>query len=452
MLIRDKIILIFTGIVICILSLFSFYVYYFYSIYREQEFQVRLNNKARIFANVLISRDRLHDNLFKSIAKTDLLTLVDEKVLFMNEKKNIVYSNRETTDTAFYRQLTEKFEPDSTLSYDRDKSEGTGIIYLTQEGDTYYVFASGYDVLGGTKLNILKMILVVGNLMGCIVTVISAYFFSGRLIKPIKKMVLDVNAISEKNLDKSIDEGNGNDEFAMLSMTFNRMLFRLRKAFDAQKSFIAHSSHQLRTPLTNLLGTMQTSLAYDKSFPEMRASMESGVEELKYLIELTNNLLALTKAEEVSISLKEDDLDLIVLQAREQALKKFSGRKVICDISQSENIESSYPINCNKSLMATAIYNILDNALKYSDGEVKVKLERHEKNYIVTVTDKGPGIPEKDISRVFGPLVRGTNIKHVPGFGIGLALTEKIVHLHGGTVQLRNLDKHGLEAEIVLQA
>jgi signal transduction histidine kinase len=451
MLIRDKIIWIFTAIVVCILSLFSIYVFYFYSLYREQNFNLRLVNKAKVFGNVLIARNKLNDELFKNIVRNDLVTIVEEEIVVMNTNKKILYSNQAQTDTVFYKSLIAPMLTKKTFRFTEGKNEGAGHIYKNGDGKTYYIFVSGYDSLGEEKFGVLKWILAIGNLIALFITVVSAYFFSGRLLRPIKNMVLDVNSISESNLGKKLDEGNSKDEFAMLSITFNSMLTRLSKAFETQKSFIAHSSHQLRTPLANVLGTLQTSITYDKNLPEMKTSMESAVEELKHLIELSNNLLNLSKAENPAVNFRDEDLDLVLFQAHEQAVKKYPGRTITCNIDQSEDTDDSYLFSCNKTLLETALFNLIDNAVKYSDDKVVVSLAKLDKKYSIKILDSGEGIPPSELTEIFNPMHRGTNVKNVPGFGIGLALTDKIVALHNGKVSIKNKQtEQGIEAEVLL--
>ena len=101
------------------------------------------------------------------------------------------------------------------------------------------------------------------------------------MLKPISRIVDEVEQITATHLHKRVNEGNRQDEIAQLAMTFNQMLFRLEDAFVSQRSFVSHASHELRTPLTNTLGTLETSLRYDQNPTDWRDSMEVAVDELK---------------------------------------------------------------------------------------------------------------------------------------------------------------------------
>lgn len=438
MLIRDKIILLFTGIVTLILCSFSFFVYYFYSLHREHAFYNRLLGKAQVSQNILISRKYLNDVFFKSIAKIDLLTIVDEQISFFDRGKNLIYSNKDSIDIPFFQGFIPGLKKNTVKKYKHAKHEGAGLIFVDKDKNQYYIFASGYDELGFGNLEKLKMLLITGNVAGFLITLFLAAYFSSRFLRPLSIMVEKVNTITGNNINSRIDEGNKKDEIAKLAITFNAMLDRLKYTLDNQKYFVSTASHQLRTPLANMLGTLETSLTYDTDIAEIKKSMESSIEELKYLIELTNNLLSIAKTDMHSIALKQCYLDVIVLNVQNLIHKKYKKRVLKMDMVSESNQEPDFTFIGNETLLITAFYNMVDNAFKYSEKEVAIKLAQHHSGFFITIIDQGRGIPENGMKYIFETMYRASNTSDIHGYGIGLSIAEKIIKLHKGEINIQN--------------
>jgi signal transduction histidine kinase len=435
MLIRNRLSLIFTLLTMAIQVTLSLLVWYFYSLYRQEEFYSRLEGKARMAGRVLISRRHLHDDFFKNMVRTDLLTIVEEQISIYDNQHNLVFTNRTLDSSDFYKEKIPLLDS-SSLSEFRNGHLESIVLPYRDRGQQFYIYASGYDRIGFNKLETLQQILLLANLLGFSLTVLAGWYFSGRVLKPISDIVEEVEQITAVDLHKRVNERNRRDEIAQLAMTFNRMLFRLEEAFVSQQSFVSHASHELRTPLTNTLGTLQTSLRYDQNPADWRESMEVAVEELKKVISLTNSLLGLAKVADATLSLTAVQVDDCLLTAIEHVQARYPGRSLPLQFTTSE--EETFTTIGNATLLTTAFLNVLDNACKYSDEAVSVLLESKETQIVVTITDRGRGIKDTDATRILHPLYRGSNSEGIPGHGIGLAVTQKIVDLHQGTLRVES--------------
>ncbi|RYF45666.1 MAG: HAMP domain-containing protein, partial [Cytophagaceae bacterium] len=302
MLIRNRLTIIFTLLATAIQLTLSLLVWYFYSLYRQEEFYSRLEGKARITGRVLISRRHLHDDFFKNMVRTDLLTIVEEQISVYDQNRKLVFTNRMLKEPDYYKDKLPLMTTDSLVEFKSGHIESIVIPYRDR-GQLFYIFASGYDRMGLTKLGTLQQILVLANLLGFALIVLAGWYFSGRVLRPISQIVDEVEQITATHLHKRVNEGNRRDEIAQLAITFNQMLFRLEDAFVSQRSFVAHASHELRTPLTNMLGTLETSLRYDHNPADWRDSMEIAVDELKKVIALTNGLLGLANVNGGAVAL-----------------------------------------------------------------------------------------------------------------------------------------------------
>ncbi|MDJ1493005.1 HAMP domain-containing sensor histidine kinase [Cytophagaceae bacterium DM2B3-1] len=434
----------FTVLVVGIQLFFSIFIYYFNSVYRQQEFYSRLQGKARLAARLLIKRNLLSINEKHLLAKGDLSTLSDERISIFSSDEKLIFTNGDSLHAQSHAFFIDKLKPDLPFTYTSDRFELAGIVYPYNEKH-YFVFASGYDQSGFSKLENMAMILLLGNLVVLVFIVFAGWYFASESLAPISDVVQQVDSITASRLDLRVNEGNGEDEIAKLAITFNRMLDRVQQAFESQRSFVSHASHELRTPLTNALGTLETSLIYDKELTVAKVSMASAIEELNNIIELTNGLLSLTKADATFSSLTPIRLDECILDALSLIYSKYKTREIVISLPESIPADSEpFLVEANMQLLRTAFVNILDNACKYSTQAVGLTLEKKDNStFLVTVTDKGIGIEEEQVDKVFLPLYRATNSRNFPGFGIGLAVTKKIIDLFKGTISIDSTSGEG---------
>ncbi|GAB3017113.1 HAMP domain-containing sensor histidine kinase [Spirosoma pulveris] len=447
MLIRNRLTIIFTLLATAIQLTLSLLVLYFYSLYRQEEFYSRLESKARVAGRVLISRRHLHDDFFKNMVRTDLLTIVEEQISIYDSRHNLVFTNRTLKESDYYKEKIPLLATDPLSEFRSGHIESIAIPYQDR-GQLFYIFASGYDRIGLAKLGTLQKIMLLANLLGFTLIVLAGWYFSGRVLNPISQIVDEVEQITATQLYKRVNEGNRQDEIAQLAMTFNQMLFRLEDAFVSQRSFVAHASHELRTPLTNTLGTLETSLRYDHNPADWRDSMEVAIQELKKVIALTNGLLGLAKVTDGTIALTPVQVDDCLLTAIGQVQTKYPGRGLPLQFMTGD--EASFTVKGSITLLTTAFLNVLDNACKYSSEDVSVQLKAKQDQIIVIVADQGRGISATDAAHIFDPLYRGENVEGVPGYGIGLAVTQKIIDLHQGILDINSIVNQGTTVTITL--
>ncbi|GAB2475844.1 two-component sensor histidine kinase [Hymenobacter qilianensis] len=453
MLIRNKLILRFTLLVLAIQLSFSAFVYYFHAASREQRFTNRLTGKAALSGRMLIKRGSLSKGFFGAFRRRDLLTLVGEQVSIYGPGGRLLYLSSDTISQAQNMLYLSRITPEKPVHFATGRRETVGLLY-EHEGRAYRIFTSGIDEFGWAQLEKLRLILLVGNVGALVLIILAGWYFADESLKPISRVVRQVEKITASSLSQRVDEGNQRDEIAQLAITFNQMLAGLEQAFESQKSFLAHASHQLRTPLANLLGTLETSLDYDATLADTRQSLRSGIEEVRHLVELTNGLLALAKADSGLLPTEPVRLDECVAQALDYARAKCPDRDLRLEFGPLPTTDADvFMVPGNAQLLTTAIFNLLDNACKYSQASVTVSLGYADAQTLeVRVTDTGIGIAPHEIRRVFEPLYRAANGTAQPGYGLGLALTQKIVQLHGGQITLVSVLNQGSTVGVWLPA
>ncbi|TGE25255.1 HAMP domain-containing histidine kinase [Hymenobacter aquaticus] len=451
MLIRNKLILRFTLLVLLIQLCLSGFIYYFYATSRQQRFDDRLRGKALMTTRLLLRQSPHPADAERNFRRRDLMTIVDERVSIYGPGGHLLYTSADSLSQKHNSAQLERIRPGAPVRFRDGNLEAVGVYYLF-DGQPYHVFAAGRDAFGYQQLAKLRLILLVGNVGGLVLIVLAGWYFADQALRPMARVVRQVEKITASRLNTRVHEGNGTDEIAQLAITFNGMLSRVEQAFEMQKSFLSHASHELRTPLATLRGTLETSLAYDQNLAEAKQSQATAVEELKKVIELTNGLLALAKADDASFRREPVRLDECLARALQISAATYPAQTLHLEYGDlPAEVEDVFVVPGNEHLLTTSLLNLLDNACKYSSGAVWVVLGYDSPRQLrVTVRDAGIGIAAPDLSRVFEPLYRAANGKSRPGYGIGLALTKKIVELHGGRIELTSAEGAGTTATLVL--
>ena len=367
---------------------------------------------------------------------------MNETFYIFNDDNKLTYTN----DTSFINnpppdtETLNKIENTDKIFYLGVK-EAVGFIYYGKIVQ-YKVIISAYDQLGFDGLQSLKIILLIGCVLSVACSYILGWIYSGNALKPIDNIINDVDKITATELNLRLDEGKKQDEIERLSMTFNQMLDRLVKAFDTQKGFISNASHELRTPLTSMKGHIEVTLSKDRSSQEYSEVLRALLLDIENLSKISNNLLSLALAttDASALKLKKIRIDEILFAAREELLSNNTRYIVTITLSSIPEDENRLSITGNEQLIKTAFFNLLENGCKYSDNnavEVSFNTAAHEMELVFKNT--GIGIPESEIGQVFQPFYRASNVENKTGSGLGLALTQKIIELHKGGIEIHSV-------------
>lgn len=291
---------------------------------------------------------------------------------------------------------------------------------------------------------------------------VCTYFLTKKTLTPLQKLTSEVSQIQAQNLSTQLAVPNSKDEIAQLTSSFNEMLARLDNAFSTQKQFSANAAHELRTPLA----VLQTNLEVfeKKQEPEMVEYQQLFTmikEQTARLSQLVGTLLDMTNLKSVPrtdhVSLEElvdevfCDLDPVAEKA---------GISIHFDDSSSQdwhtdvhtpdasalnnnirNITGSYV------LLYRAVYNLVENAIKYNrpNGSVTVSVKKKNGQAMILVKDTGIGISPENQKKIFDPFFRvdKSRSRAMGGAGLGLALVDSIAREHGGSVKVLESNEKG---------
>ncbi len=216
----------------------------------------------------------------------------------------------------------------------------------------------------------------------------------------------------------------------------------LRKAIEAQRRFVANASHELRTPLAIMKTNSDLALSGDITKEEAKEVIRSNSEEIQRMVEALQVLLTLSGYENRIDKLIFSSVDVVDVAARSIAFLRpyAASRKVRLTLSGNSPIR----IHGNAAALEEMISNLTRNAISYTPprGSVHVAVARQGEEAVLTVQDSGIGIPSKDISHIFEPFYRGSNVTEEKqkgrGVGLGLAIVHQIVKLHRATIEVQS--------------
>ena len=275
------------------------------------------------------------------------------------------------------------------------------------------------------------------------------YLIVGYALYPLRELTLKIEDIQAKNLKEPILSKSNSTEIERLTLAFNRLLLRLEETFATQRQFSANAAHELRTPLA-VMSTKFEVFEKNKNpdeadYKEAIGMARSQTDRLSHVIDI---LLEMT---ELQSAPKSDSISLSEIT-----------EEVICDlvaVAEKKSIslvqdDGEARLTGSDTLVYRAIYNLIENAIKYNkeDGKVSVAITEDENFAKVIITDTGSGIAKEDWDKIFEPFFRidKSRSRSMGGAGLGLALVKEIAVRHGGDVKVIESSNKGSSIELSL--
>jgi two-component system, OmpR family, sensor kinase len=271
---------------------------------------------------------------------------------------------------------------------------------------------------------------------------------SRRALTPLTRMVASARGLDADDAGWCLLEAGTGDELDELGRAFNELLSRLHVAYERQRRFSGDASHQLRTPLTVLIGQLEVALRHERSGEEYRRVLASALGRAVQLGQIVEALMFLGRAEADAQLLECEPLELDRWVAGYLATRPAAE-----DIRLALQGDGAW-VRAHPPLLGQLLDNLLDNACKHGQPGTSILVETIREGGVVVlaVEDAGPGIPPEDIPHVFEPFYRSaqTRRRGVAGAGLGLAVVERIAIAFGGSVCVRSEPGSGCRFEVRL--
>jgi two-component system sensor histidine kinase MtrB len=306
------------------------------------------------------------------------------------------------------------------------------------DGYRAYFFSSLGDL--ENTLTILRNVLIAVSLGAVGVAALAGSRVSRRVVDPVRRTSRAARRVADGLLETRLPEG-GQDELAALARSFNEMAEALEERIARERRFVSDVSHELRTPLTTLRTSTDYLLEHAGPLsPQVRRAAELLAADLEYLQRLVDDLLHLSRVEAGRVDMAWERISMADL-VREVVARRVRSRGQVIRV-ELDAPPADLVTMADKQRLERVVTNLVDNALTHGRGrDVTVRLGARDGTLVLSVEDRGPGIPREAAERIFERFYKADPARHRDeqrGSGLGLAIARENAHLHGGDIQVED--------------
>ncbi len=273
---------------------------------------------------------------------------------------------------------------------------------------------------------------LVGGLAAVVLASVIGYLLASAAFSPVEAMRRQARSVSLADPVATLPLPQARDELRRLGETLNDMLARLQGSFVRERHFVADASHELRTPIAVIQTEINTVLAGPITDPESRAALVAASEECGRLARLADDLLLIERSADGRLPLATERV--AVGELLERARSTFMDRAARDGRFIDVQCEPSTSVEGDRQRLTQVFVNLLDNALRYGEGEVRLVASTELGAVRVVVEDDGEGFSPAFAPLAFDRFSRADPARNRDGSGLGLSIVRTIVEAHGGTV------------------
>ena len=311
--------------------------------------------------------------------------------------------------------------------------EGRVRVLARGGGDRVAVVGQSLDDRDETLGNLVASF-AVGGPVAVILASLLGYALAAAALRP-------VEAMRRRAEDVSLDPGEArlplpaaHDEIRRLGETLNAMLDRLRRSFERERRFVGDASHELRTPVAVIKAELEGALRASGHAPEVREALVAAVEECDHLAQLAEDLLILARSTEGQLPVQPEPLAL--REQLERVARRFGDRAAERGRVISVDAGDEPSVYADELRLRQALGNLVDNALRYGQGEIVLRARRVGPGLALEVSDQGDGFTAGFAERAFERFARDELSRTREGAGLGLSIVRAIAEAHGGRAEV----------------
>lgn len=409
---------------------------------RHEAFYRRMRNKTLTSFKILLEVNRISAEMMKEFDRNTVSTLNDLGMFLFDAGGRVIYSVERDKNYAYPSRVLERLKAgeDNIQGKYQDK-ELLGVRFAFR-GTTYYAIIFARDNLGKEKTRFLGYLLVTTFIIIELLVIITSFYLSKLITKPVTRLTHDIDQISPEDLSVRLAQPSSTDEVAILTRRFNELLNRVENAFKFQYHFMHHISHELKTPLAVMIANAERSIGAGTQ-EEMHRSLVFQRNALMELSHIINAMIDVSKTEHQlqDILTEKIRIDELLFECMDDM--SFFDTAAQFDFSMDDAISSSGQLTVKGStrMLKIAVMNLLKNAANYSTGKkLAIKIEVSGAKICIHFLNDGDIIPPDEQGQLFRHLFRGQNSRQVKGFGLGLVLVQRIANLHHGSAKYATTD------------
>ena len=386
--------------------------------------------------SIYASPDELvYDLAFEAVALNPNNTFIQirfkDKIIFKTE--NLRGSHTDLRDSSSQNQLIKTFS-DEKLSPHKMRA-----AVFNKNG--YQIITAFPVVLINDALNSLTDLYVFIAPIFFLISVIGGTVISIKSLSRIDSIIDRTKYITTRNLDEKISGDEFDDEYGRLAKTMNEMIIRIKKSIDYMNQFSISAAHELKTPLTILRGEIELALRSKMTPVDYKEVLQSNLDETLRLINIVDKLFFISKTDHSLIKLNKEktELNRFVSSVVEAMKTVAEDKEVKLIFIEDERVYAEI----DKGLMNQVIYNLIENAIKFSDEGKKVEIRIGKNNSnkaLISFTNEGEYIPPELHKKIFERFFRidSSRNRGTGGAGLGLSVVKAILEMHGGDITVES--------------
>ena len=308
--------------------------------------------------------------------------------------------------------------------------------HIPVDFDLQRALQKGQDMFRITSTLMMAFLVIAGTLL--------IWWVSGKALKPLQKLSRIIKHLDINQLDQQIQVVESLDEVGDLQTAFNYMLVNIKESYEKQRRFSRNAAHELKTPVAAIRANLEVlNMDENPSYEDYRSFTDIVGRQTEAMASIVQGLRLLSSGENLNITKFNlyENIQTIILNLDNEIKKKNIKIHIKC-------ADKNLHINADNVLMKQAIFNIIHNAIRYSDenGDIDISINTDS----VIVKDYGSGISKENLARIFEPFycVDSSRSKKLGGSGLGLAITKEILAEHGFNIKVKSEEGHFTEFEI----
>ncbi|MCL2414238.1 MAG: HAMP domain-containing histidine kinase [Bacteroidales bacterium] len=430
------------GIVFVMISMF---IYGSFRNNAERIIYRGLEKMALLTAYFYLEEDELSYEEF-AIVRRDFHELVTMSYQ-VYDTNNIIWRGSETPQICDL--ILEKIREEMSLSFELDGFFHHGIYYHDNQGDFVIITKESREMLSA-QLNTLLWILILAFVAGILAIILLSRWIAKLAYRPFREVINQVKNISTQNLSVQITSPKTEDELQALVDTFNELLLKISETVVIQKNFVKYVSHEFKTPLASIFGNLEVFLIKDRSPEEYKELAEKLIQEVHQLEKILDALLIISDLRKDIAITTSTRLDELIWEIVDQLKNYYPNSKILVNVDISPEEMHALSIFKDKTQMIMALFNLIENAVKYSgDYSAEIEIFKKKDTLCLSIRDNGIGIPTDQIQHVSKPFYRADNTSKVQGSGIGLSIALRI--LEKNNIHYEILSKEGEGVTVLLK-
>lgn len=405
----------------------------------ERIFYKDLSRTAQISAMFYLEKDELNKSNFLQVQNSFYKLNPERKISIYDQNTTTVFNTESQLDID--DAILNRIGKEKTYNFSINDLYYHGLYYEDNQGNFVVVVSSKNTLIEEQKVSLLK-ILIISFCIGMLVLLLLTSQLAKYAYKPVRTIIKQVDKLDLNSSELLLSYPETKDELEELIKAFNNLLNEIKHSYQQQKNFVDHASHELKTPLASIINNLEVTLQRERTALMYKENAENVLQAAHKLEQILKNLLLLSGIKrnvQDKIAVRIDEIIWeIITNLQEKYPQRFN-----VELKISPDQMGLLTANVNETMLYMALFNLIENAAKFSTESVIILLETADDKLKITIKDKGIGIPEDELLFLKQPFYRSSNVGSFEGNGLGYSIAVIILEAHQIKLDLESKLKQG---------